>query len=238
MTDKPTMEIDDYGNKFWYLNDKLHREDGPAVEDADGSKYWYLKGKRHREDGPAYEYADGSKEWWFKGKRHRVDGPAIERVDGSEEWWLNDKLHREDGPAIEWSDGSKFWCLNDEYHREDGPAIEWAYGSKEWWLNGEEVTEEEVMGKEILKDTLDVIARLGQDFDASDNVNSPSHYNQSGIECIDAIKASLGDGYQDYCKGNVMKYLWRYKYKNGIEDLNKAQWYLNSMVESVEENND
>lgn len=70
---------------------------------------------------------------------------------------------------------------------------------------------------------------------AEDNVNSPSHYNQSGIECIDAIKASLGDGYQDYCKGNVMKYLWRYKYKNGIEDLNKAQWYLNSMVESVAE---
>ena len=68
-----------------------------------------------------------------------------------------------------------------------------------------------------------------------DNVNSPSHYNQSGIECIDAIKASLGDGYQDYCKGNVMKYLWRYKYKNGIEDLKKAQWYLKSMVESVEE---
>ena len=67
----------------------------------------------------------------------------------------------------------------------------------------------------------------------SDNVNSPSHYNQAGIECIDAIKASLGDGYQDYCKGNVMKYLWRYKYKNGIEDLKKAQWYLNSMVESV-----
>ena len=67
-----------------------------------------------------------------------------------------------------------------------------------------------------------------------DKVNSPSHYNQAGIECIDAIKASLGDGYQDYCKGNVMKYLWRYKYKNGIEDLKKAQWYLNSMVESVE----
>ena len=67
-----------------------------------------------------------------------------------------------------------------------------------------------------------------------DKVNSPSHYNQAGIECIDAIKASLGDSYQDYCKGNVMKYLWRYKYKNGIEDLKKAQWYLNSMVESVE----
>ena len=74
--------------------------------------------------------------------------------------------------------------------------------------------------------------------DTSDNVNSPSHYNQAGIECIDAIKASLGDGYQDYCKGNVMKYLWRYKYKNGIEDLKKAQWYLNSMVADIDTNKD
>ena len=69
---------------------------------------------------------------------------------------------------------------------------------------------------------------------AEGNVNNPSHYNQAGIECIDAIKASLGDEYPAYCKGNVMKYLWRYMYKNGIEDLKKAQWYLNSMVESVE----
>jgi hypothetical protein len=78
--------------------------------------------------------------------------------------------------------------------------------------------------KELKRESLDV----------KDNVNNPSHYNQAGVECIDAIKASLGDEYPDYCKGNVMKYLWRYKYKNGIEDLKKAQWYLNSMVESVE----
>ena len=67
------------------------------------------------------------------------------------------------------------------------------------------------------------------------NVDHPSHYNQSGIECIEAIKATLGDNYQDYCKGNVIKYLWRYKYKNGLEDLKKAQWYLNSMVNALEE---
>ena len=67
-----------------------------------------------------------------------------------------------------------------------------------------------------------------------ENVNNPSHYNQAGIECVDAIKASLGDNYQDYCKGNIMKYLWRYKYKNGIEDLKKAQWYLNSMIGSMD----
>lgn len=68
----------------------------------------------------------------------------------------------------------------------------------------------------------------------ADNVNSPSHYNQHGVECIEAIRASLGDEFESYCKGNVLKYLWRYKYKNGLEDLKKAQVYLNWMVEAVE----
>ena len=72
----------------------------------------------------------------------------------------------------------------------------------------------------------------------TDNVNHPSHYNESGIECIEAIHATLGDGFQDYCKGNVMKYLWRYKYKNGLEDLKKAQVYLNWMIESIEQEKD
>ncbi len=69
------------------------------------------------------------------------------------------------------------------------------------------------------------------------NVNKPVHYNQdSGIECIEAIRATLGPkGFQAYCKGNVMKYLWRYEYKNGLEDLRKAQVYLNWMVESLEQ---
>ena len=56
------------GTKRWYLNGKLHSEDGPAVEHADGSKSWYLNDKRHREDGPAVEYADGSKVWYLNGK--------------------------------------------------------------------------------------------------------------------------------------------------------------------------
>ncbi len=63
-----------------------------------------------------------------------------------------------------------------------------------------------------------------------DVVNNPFHYNQAGIECIEAIEASLGDEFPAYCKGNVMKYLWRYQYKNGVEDLKKAQWYLNAMI--------
>jgi hypothetical protein len=56
------------GDKYWYLNGELHREDGPAVEWADGSKHWYLNSKRHREDGPAIEYANGDKSWYLNGK--------------------------------------------------------------------------------------------------------------------------------------------------------------------------
>tara|TARA_R100000541_G_scaffold58886_1_gene70958 strand:+ start:453 stop:725 length:273 start_codon:yes stop_codon:yes gene_type:complete len=64
-----------------------------------------------------------------------------------------------------------------------------------------------------------------------DAVNHPPHYNVSGIECIDALKAMLGDEFQAYLQGNIAKYLWRYRYKNGVEDLKKAQWYLNKLIE-------
>ena len=68
-----------------------------------------------------------------------------------------------------------------------------------------------------------------------DNVNNPSHYNQAGIECLDAIAAATDDGYEYYLQGNIIKYLWRYRYKNGIEDLKKAQWYLNKLIKIKEE---
>tara|TARA_R100000697_G_scaffold62326_1_gene75241 strand:+ start:210 stop:521 length:312 start_codon:yes stop_codon:yes gene_type:complete len=68
----------------------------------------------------------------------------------------------------------------------------------------------------------------------NDMVNHPPHYNKAGIECIDAIAAATGDGYEHYLQGNIMKYLWRYRYKNGTEDLKKAQWYLGKLIEEVE----
>lgn len=69
----------------------------------------------------------------------------------------------------------------------------------------------------------------------SDNVNSPSHYTQSAIECIEAIKSATGEGFSDYCQGNIIKYVWRYKQKNGVEDLKKCQWYLRELIKSEEE---
>ena len=73
-----------------------------------------------------------------------------------------------------------------------------------------------------------------QDTQLQMNVNSevdhPIHYNQSGIECIDAISAATGDGMEYYLQGNIIKYLWRYRYKNGVQDLKKAEWYLKKLI--------
>lgn len=64
-----------------------------------------------------------------------------------------------------------------------------------------------------------------------DKVNSPLHYTQGGIEVIDILQAKLGsDMFQGFLLGNVLKYSLRYRHKNGIEDLKKAQWYLNKLI--------
>lgn len=72
-----------------------------------------------------------------------------------------------------------------------------------------------------------------------DNVNHPPHYTQGGIECIDAIKAATVGltGIEAVCTGNAVKYMWRWKFKNGAEDIRKAMWYLEKLLEEVESEN-
>ena len=66
-------------------------------------------------------------------------------------------------------------------------------------------------------------------------VEKPPHYNKEGIECITAIKAATGDGFEYYLQGNILKYIWRYKYKGKPkEDLEKAAWYLKRLIECQE----
>jgi hypothetical protein len=60
-------EINDSGHKFWRLNGKLHRTDGPAVEFTNSDKLWYINGKPHRTDGPAVEFTNGDKLWYING---------------------------------------------------------------------------------------------------------------------------------------------------------------------------
>lgn len=70
-----------------------------------------------------------------------------------------------------------------------------------------------------------------------DNVNHPSHYaDHCSIECFDAMKAILGyEGIVYFCFGNMFKYLWRHKFKNGVEDIKKATWYSAKAMECVSE---
>ena len=71
----------------------------------------------------------------------------------------------------------------------------------------------------------------------NDTVNHPAHYCSGGIECIDAIKAATEDltCLEAVCTGNAMKYLWRWKRKNGVEDLRKADWYIRRLIRELEE---
>ena len=68
-----------------------------------------------------------------------------------------------------------------------------------------------------------------------DMVNHPPHYNNAGIETIDAIEAMTDKGFEYYLQGNIMKYLWRYRYKTGVEYLRKAEWYLNKLIKNRED---
>lgn len=73
-----------------------------------------------------------------------------------------------------------------------------------------------------------------------DNVNHPEHYtNNCSLECIECMGLFLGEkGLQYFCLGNAFKYMWRYKFKNGEEDLQKAKWYLDNMPLGKDEIND
>ena len=66
-----------------------------------------------------------------------------------------------------------------------------------------------------------------------DMVNSPEHYTKGDIECIDAIAEAIKQlrGMEAMCTGNAIKYLWRWRYKNGTEDLRKAMWYIQRLVD-------
>lgn len=67
-------------------------------------------------------------------------------------------------------------------------------------------------------------------------VDHPDHYNQGSIECIEALKACMTpEEYHGFCSGNVIKYVWRYRNKNGIKDLEKAKWYLETLIKDIEE---
>jgi hypothetical protein len=68
----------------------------------------------------------------------------------------------------------------------------------------------------------------------NDIVNSPKHYTQGGIEPIDYILAND----LDFLEGNVVKYVTRHKFKNGLEDLKKAEYYLKALIDNYDARTD
>lgn len=150
---------DKNGDRKHYLNDRLHNDDGPAIEFANGNKSYYKKGKLHREDGPACVIAGGTSSYYLNGNflyqyefENRIEKRKHlqEKEESSKKtpltnpfittyakFWYNEqhKLHREDGPAVEWNTGGKEWLQNGVYHRLDGPAIECAYNIS-YYING------------------------------------------------------------------------------------------------------
>ena len=85
-----------------------------------------------------------------------------------------------------------------------------------------------------MADTINTLTLGDTTITLDDPVNSPKHYNQAGIECIDAIRAATDDGFEYYLQGNIMKYLWRYEYKNNpLEDVRKGLWFLHKLEEEL-----
>ena len=70
-----------------------------------------------------------------------------------------------------------------------------------------------------------------------DTVNHPPHYNKGKVECIDAIESAVSDlnGIEAVCTANAIKYLYRWKAKDGVESLKKARWYLDRLIKTLEE---
>ncbi len=66
------------------------------------------------------------------------------------------------------------------------------------------------------------------------DVDHPPHYTAGKIECIEAIEAATTglEGLEAVCTANVIKYVWRWKRKNGVQDLEKAKWYLDRLIQA------
>lgn len=126
----------------------------------------------------------------------------------------------------------KRYCFGCVLYRKRGAKCCEEYANE----NPEEVAH--LLDFEVIDDTPDIREVVENDGgDAKpDPVNRTAHYTSGGIECIDAMQAAFGaEAVKDFCLCNAFKYLWRHREKGGSEDLKKARWYLNRLIEEVEE---
>ena len=128
--------------------------------------------------------------------------------------------------------GNRVWVLCEVKDKADGTVqVEGAKGAT-WWMYADHCRPDE---PPAIKDCLTTEPNSPKILDGSSDPINPLHYKQGGIECIEAIKAATGDGFISYVWGNVLKYLWRWPKKGGVDDLKKARWYLDRLIQEVGE---
>lgn len=129
---------------------------------------------------------------------------------------ITDKLYGHDFEVGELVEVVRYSLVSDDY------LVKSANGAHFY------VTDEEI--SDIKVD----IERDQPDFDKPDMVNSPAHYGNGSIECIEYIEDFLTtEEFIGYLRGNIAKYLHRFRYKNGLEDLRKAEWYLDRLSQTM-----
>lgn len=144
--------------------------------------------------------------------------------------------------SVEVPKGTTVWFTMDDFVRkwEDEGAFEEVW---KWWYDRNLITKEEyelnsLEGLPLTQEYLDLNKSFPPEaFVGEDKVNNPSHYNEGAIECIEYLKDNLPhEAFVGYLEGNVKKYMHRWRYKNGVEDIRKAGWYLSYLVDTVDLN--
>jgi len=135
------------------------------------------------------------------------------------------------------SGGAPFWALTEDCRPVEPEAKEPTRGQKlaERTMKAIWAENDAVNGTPVIKEPLATKSNSPEIPDSSSDPINPSHYKQGGIECIEAIKAATGDGFIGYVWGNILKYLWRWPKKGGVDDLKKARWYLDRLIKEVGE---
>ena len=138
--------------------------DHKAEDDFGGDRFYNIDNELHRLGDYAAVEEDGTRIWYQNGEIHREDGPAIIYPDGSMEWFIGDNLHREGGPAVDYTNGLRGWYQHNKLHREDGPAVEEVDGTMRWYIKGKELTEEEFNNRTTanLKFNLDNMSKFSR----------------------------------------------------------------------------
>lgn len=145
----------------------------------------------------------------------------IERENGMQQGTLYSRMNR--------------WKIANPNAKKVAEVEEIVKTNQSFVVHSKPETEPEVMHEtvESVQEADDTIKPSWRLFDApkEDLINNPSHYTSGGIETIDYLQAKLtSEEFSGFLKGNVIKYLSREKHKGGIDDLRKAQWYLNRLV--------